>query len=82
MNITLNESTEMRDARMWQRLLTKEDGFEMHVTLIMWKDRVDEPGARFIAWSEGPRKFSSRVDDFQIPAYHNKVAKLVDQRGF
>jgi len=80
--IKLTENIETRDARMWQRFMASADAFEMHVTLIMWQDNVDNGPARIRAWSEGPNGLGERADRGGIGTYQQKVAMKVDERGF
>lgn len=79
--IKLSQSIEVRDAKMWQRFLAANGGFEKHVVLVMWQDNMTENNARFTAWNEGSAGFTKRVDNGNIGTYQSLVARQADMLG-
>lgn len=60
--IRLTESTDARNARMFDKFKAAADDFARHVTLIEWQDgKRAEVSPKFTAWAEGPRGLSDRI---------------------
>lgn len=71
--IRLTESTDARNARMWQLFRAAATDFDRHRVLIEWQDNIGATNLR--AWGEGPKGYAERAGR-GVAGYESLIAGI------